>query len=211
MKPSRQRRTSTETDWAAVRERLARAKVVTAAAVDLPEERIRALMDERARALARLPEPAEPAGTLAVMTFALGPERYAIETQYAREVVRLREFSPVPGAPDFVFGVTNFRGEVLCLIDLRRFFDVPATGVTDLSRMVVVGTERAEFGILADETIEIASVRSEDIVPSPESVAGVGREYLLGVTRDVLIILDGTALLRDPRLYVKQDRSSPEA
>lgn len=181
------------------------------AAVDLPPERIRALLEERARALARPPEPVEPADTLAVVTFALGRERYAIETQYVREVARLREVSPVPGAPDFVLGVANLRGEVLCLVDLRRFFDVPATGLTELSRMIIFGIERVEFGILVDEAFEIVKLRRDDVISSPESISGLGRAYVLGVTREALIVLDGAALLCDPRLYVNQDRSSPQA
>jgi purine-binding chemotaxis protein CheW len=165
-------------------------------------------MDERARALARPPAQSQQTDAIAVMTFALGAERYAIQTEYAREVVRLAEFSPVPGAPDFVLGVTNLRGEVLCLVDLRTFFDVPSQGFTDLSRIVVVGIETAEFGILVDEAFEMAALRPTDIVPPPESVAGIGREYLLGVTREALIVLDGAALLRDPRLFVNQDEGA---
>ena len=208
MRPPRQRRTpaaATRTDWAAVRERLARAHAATTAAVDLPQERIHALMDERARALARRPVPPEPTDTLAVMTFALGTERYAIETPYVREVARPGDMSPVPGAPDFVHGVTNLRGEILCVVDLRTFFDVPFAGLTDRSRVVVLGLERTEFGILVDEAREIARLHPADVVSPPESVAGVGREFLLGVTREALILLDGAALLRDPRLYVNQD------
>ena len=189
-------------DWPGVRERLARAHAATAAALELPPERVRALMDARARALARPPAPREAAGVHDVLTFALGVERYAIETRYVREVVRLADFSPVPGVPEFVLGVTNLRGDILCLIDLRKFFDVSSKGLTDLSRMVVTGIERAEFGILVDETFEIARLHPDHIVPAPESVAGVARKYLLGVTREALIALDGAALLRDPRLYV---------
>lgn len=192
-------------DWPVVRERLARAQAATAAALELSPERVRALMDERARALARPPAPREAADVRDVLTFALGAERYAIETRYVREVVRLAEFSPVPGAPEFVLGVTNLRGEILCLVDLRKFFDVSSKGLTDLSRMVVMGIERAEFGVLVDETFEIAKLPPDHIVPAPESVAGVGREYLLGVTREALIALDGAAVLRDPQLYVNQD------
>lgn len=219
-------------DWAAVRARLARAQAATAAALELPPERVRALMDERARALARPPAPRDAGEVRDVLAFALGVERYAIETRYAREVVRLTDVSPVPGAPDFLRGVTNLRGDILCLVDLRKFFDVSSEGLTDRSRcdenqtarclMVVMGIERAEFGILVDETFEIARLRPDDIVPPPafanaparhaeaerkrpESVAGVGREYLLGITRKALIVLDGAALLRDPRLYVNQD------
>jgi len=192
-------------DWPVVRERLARSQAATAAALELPPERVRALMDERARALARPPAPREAADVRDVLTFALGVERYGIETRYVREVVRLADFSPVPGAPEFVLGVTNLRGDILCLVDLRKFFDVSSKGLTDLSRMVVMGIERAEFGILVDETFEIARLRQDEIVSPLESVTGVGREYLLGVTREALIALDGAALLRDPRLYVNQD------
>ena len=192
-------------NWADVRERLARAQAAATAALEPPPERVRALMDERARALARPPAQSEETDAIAVMTFALGTERYAIETEYAREVVRLTDFSPVPGAPDFVLGVTNLRGEVLYLVDLRKFFDVPSKGLTDLSRIVVVGIETAEFGILVDEAFEMATLRPNDVVPPSESVAGIGREYLLGVTREALIVLDGAALLRDPRLFVNQD------
>jgi purine-binding chemotaxis protein CheW len=188
-----------------VRERLARAQVATTAAADLSQDRIRALMDERARTLARPVEPAEPADTLDVMTFALATERYAIETQYVREVVRLRELTPVPGAPEFVLGVTNLRGEVLCLVDLRRFFGVPSTDITERSRMIVMGTERTEFGVLVDETFEIARLRPDDIVSSPASVAGAAKEYVVGVTRGALIVVNGAALLSDPRLYVNQE------
>lgn len=192
-------------DWADVRERLARAQAAATAALEPPPERVRALMDERARRLARPPAQSEETDAIAVMTFALGTERYAIETEYVREVVRLADFSPVPGAPDFVLGVTNLRGEVLCLVDLRTFFDVPSKRLTELSRIVVVGMETAEFGILVDEAFEMATLRPNDIVPPPESVAGIGRECLLGVTREALIVLDGAALLRDPRLFVNQD------
>lgn len=192
-------------DWAAVRERLARAQAATAAALEPSPGHVRALMDERARALARPPAPRDVGEVRDVLAFALGVERYAIETRYVREVVRLADFSPVPGAPDFVRGVTNLRGEVLCLVDLRNVLDVASEGLTDLSRTVVMGIERAEFGILVDGTFEIVRLRQDDIVPPPESVAGVGREYVLGVTRKALLVLDGAALLRDSRLYVNQD------
>jgi purine-binding chemotaxis protein CheW len=205
VKPARQPRIAAGTDPAARRERLARARAATAAAQRPPDDRIRALMDARARALARPPAPAEPADTLAVVTFALADERYALETRYVREIVRLRDFTPVPGAPPFVRGVANLRGEVLCLVDLRRLVDLPSTDLNGRSRMVVLGTGRADFGVLVDETFEIARLRPDDILPPSGAVAGAGREYVAGVTREALIVLDGAALLRDPRLYVNQD------
>jgi len=55
--------------------------------------------------------------------------------------------------------------------------------VTDLSRVVVLGGERAEFGVLADAAHEVVTLRTEEVLEPPGSVAGIGREYLRGVTR----------------------------
>jgi purine-binding chemotaxis protein CheW len=162
--------------------------------------RARAIMDDRTRRLARKQAPAQRAGdALEVLTFALGQERYAVETRYAREVVRLATITPVPGVPSFVMGVTNYRGQILCVLDLRLLLGAPATGITDLSRLIVFGGS-AEFGLLADRADEIRSLHAHEILASPEAVIGTGREFVRGVTRDALTVLDGAWLLRDPRL-----------
>jgi purine-binding chemotaxis protein CheW len=192
-------------DWDAVRRRLGRAIASTEQADRLPPERARALLEERARALARPLQAATPdAGVLRLLTFALANERYAIEARHVREVVRLTAYVPVPGAPDFLLGVMNLRGEVLAVVDLRKFLGAAARGVSDLARVLVLGGDRAEFGILADAAHEVVAVPADAVHEPPPSVAGIGREYLLGVTADALIVLDGTVLLRDPRLFIDQ-------
>jgi purine-binding chemotaxis protein CheW len=188
-------------DWVNIHERLNRAHAVT----DTSPEQARAIMDARARRLAVPDTPhAASEGTIEAVMFQLGGDRYAIETKIVREIIRLTDCTPVPGAPDFVVGITNYRGQVLCVVDLRAFFRAPVTGVSHLSRVIVVGTERVEFGMLADRTDEIAQIPISDILSAPESVEGIGRDYLLGITRQATIILDGATLLSDSRLFVDQ-------
>lgn len=189
-------------DWAELKRRLAAAQVDADGSVELSPEQTRALLDERARRLARAPTSAERGETLELLAFALGGERYAIEARHVREVVRLQDLTPVPGAGRFVLGVTNLRGEVLCVADLRTFLGVPARGLSDLSRILVLGAEAAEFGVLADEVHEIRKLPQREILAPPETLPGIDREYLLGVTETALIVLDGAALLSDPRLSV---------
>src|SRR5438552_5689230 len=175
-------------DWEKVRRRLARATAATARAVTLSPERARAVMEERARNLARRPpQAARDTEIVEVVCFVLANERYAVETRYVREVKELTDFTPIPGAPPFLLGVINLRGEILAVIDLRKFFGVAERGVTDLSRVVVLGGERAEFGVLADAAHEVVTLRTEELLEPPGSVAGIGREYLRGVTKDALI------------------------
>ncbi len=210
-------------------------------------EKDTAILDERARRLAQIPPaPARAADVLKVLTFALGTERYALETAHLREVLRLCECTPVPGTPEFLIGVVNVRGQILDLFDLGKFLGVPGGGwrvtgdgwrdqaslapggrhpapttpdlpatrhpppaTRDDARILVLGGERSEFGILADDVYEVIRLQREQVLPSPEGVAGITREYLRGVTEDALIVLDGAVLLNDSRLFIDQSEARP--
>jgi purine-binding chemotaxis protein CheW len=197
------RRPAGKTDWQEVRGRLDKLNQAAEGASGLAPERARAVLEERARALARVPAQAPAASeVLAVVTFTLAGAGYAVEARHVREVVRPGEHTPVPGAPDFLVGVVNLRGEILAVFDLRKFFGLPPGAETDASRILVLGGDRAEFGVLADEVHEVRVLRTADLLEPPASVAGVGREYLRGVTAEALAVLDGDVLLRDGRLFI---------
>jgi purine-binding chemotaxis protein CheW len=164
-------------------------------------------MEERARKLAQVPEVPDLGETYEVLSFGLGPERYCIETRYTREVVRFVDYTPIPGTPDFVVGVSNLRGEVVCIVDLRKFFGVSQRGLADLSRVIALGTETTEFGIVADQVFGVSALRARDILHPPHSTE-VGHEYLLGVTREAAIVLDAAALLRDPKLTIEHGEAT---
>jgi purine-binding chemotaxis protein CheW len=192
-------------DWREVHERLGRLAEATRQALAPTPEQARAVLDERARLLARVPpRPPGPAEVLEVVTFTLAFERYAIETQYIAKVVRLTDFTPVPGTPAFLGGVLNLRGEILDLIDLRAFLGIAGPGLTDLSKILVLGVERNEFGIMADSVHEVTTLRLDEVFEAPASIPGSGRPYLVGVTADARIVLDGGALIRDEGLYIDQ-------
>jgi purine-binding chemotaxis protein CheW len=158
----------------------------------------RTVLEERARLLARVPpEPPRAGEVLELVGFVLSGERYGIESRFVREVARLTRFTPVPGTPPFVLGVTNLRGEILGLFDLRHLLGIVAQGVTDLGRIVVLGEHRREFGLLADAASEVLYVPTASIAPTE---AAWGRAYVRGVSPDGLIVLSGEALLADPQL-----------
>ena len=190
-------------DWGRIRERLAAARAHSEALLELSPERSSAILAERARKLARVPEAMAGSTSYQVLSFGLGSERYCLELKYVREVVRFVDFTPVPCTPEFVVGVTNLRGEVTCVIDVRKFFGLPEQGVTDLSRAIALGKDATELAILADRVFDVGALRAKDILRPPQS-SGVGHDYLLGVTSEAVIVLDGAALLRDPKLTIEQ-------
>jgi purine-binding chemotaxis protein CheW len=110
MKPGKRKNTRA-IDWQNIRQRLAQVTAATEEASHLSPERAAAVLEERARALARVPSQGLPkAGLIHVATFALGNERYALDTRYVREVVRFTDYTPIPDSPDFLVGLTNLRG-----------------------------------------------------------------------------------------------------
>jgi purine-binding chemotaxis protein CheW len=159
---------------------------------------VQQVLEERARTLAKPahPDPAEPPGdTFEVVLFDLEGETYALEASSVWEVFRLEALSPLPGAKPPVFGVTSWRGAVLTILDLRQVLGLPAGGVTDLSRVILLGTRRPAFGILADAVRELVVLRRHDVRAPPEGVA-LKREYLAGITGDAVPVLAGHELLR---------------
>ncbi len=197
-------------DWPGAFARLDRADAAIAGALGPTPEQALALLEERARALARVP-PAGPEASeiLEVARFTLGGERYALETRYVTRVLRLAHFTPVPGSPGFLAGLVNLGGEVLALVDLHAFLGVAGPGLTDLARAVVLGRDRDEFGIMADSVEEVVTIRSVDVLEAPGTIGGGGRPFLRGVTADGWVLLDGGALLDDEGLHVDQGDDGP--
>lgn len=166
------------------------------------------ILAERARILARPAAERARADRLELLVFALSGEWWALEARSVREVARFTDFTPVPGASPHLLGVTNLRGEILPVFDLRALTGRAAKGLGDLSRLLVLGEDRDELGLLADQVGEVRPVSPDEILDLPESLRAAGRTLLRGVTRDAVMVLDAGALLRDPRLSGKEnDRS----
>ncbi len=192
-------------------ERVARATAAIDESFKLSPERARKELEERARALAR-PVVGEQIGedVLEVTTFALGAERYAIESRYICEVQGLPELTPCPGTPEFVAGLMNLRGELLLVVDLAKFFALPEQDVSQHSRILVLGTERIEFGVLADTVFDVETLSAEELKNYSASLGDREQEYIRAVTKNALILLDGDALLNDPRLFIRNAERSKQ-
>lgn len=164
----------------------------------------RTLLRERAQRLAKEPPAEEDGERLEVVEFLLGAERYAVEASFVREVHPLREVTHLPCTPPFVLGIMNLRGEVLSVLDLRSFFDL-GEGTAELSKVIVLRCATMEFGILADAVIGVRTILARGVQPSLATVAGIGADYLKGVTRDHLVLLDAGKMLNDKRLVVHEE------
>lgn len=164
------------------------------------------ILRARARALARVPESPPAAETmLELLEFRLAQERYALETRYVQEVHPLRELTPLPGTPPFVLGIVNLRGRIVPVFDLKKFFELPEPGLTDLHRIILVQGHDLELGLLADVVVGVRSVALADLQPSLPTLTGIRAQYLKGVTDERMVVLDLDHVLSDPKLIVQDD------
>jgi purine-binding chemotaxis protein CheW len=162
------------------------------------------LLKERALALAgEAAQEEDESQYVDVLEFLLAHERYAIELTHIQEVCQLSELTPVPGTPSFVLGVINVRSRILSIIDLKKFFDLPEKGITNLNKVIILSSPEMEFGILADSILGARSILAKSIQESLPTLTGIRTEFLKGVTGDRVVVLDGEKILSEEKILVK--------
>jgi len=170
-----------------------------------PEEK-RTVLRSRAKKLAQeLEKRGSDNDYHEVLEFLLAHETYAIETMFVREVYPMTELTPLPCTPAFVFGLINVRGQILTVMDMKKFFDLPERGITNLNKVIVVRKDAMELGILADEIIGIRNIPVNEIQPPLSTMTGIHAEYLKGVTDERLIVIDMGRFLTDKKLIVQEE------
>ncbi len=137
-----------------------------------------------------------------VVVFTLAYETYAIESSYVTEVYYLSDIVFVPDAPSFVVGIVNVRGRIISVVELKRFFDLPQKGITELNKVIILQNKEMEFGILADEVLGMKTIRSDTLQKPLPTMSGIREQYLKGLTNDPICVLDGAKLLSDPKMKI---------
>jgi len=169
-----------------------------------PEEK-KKILKARADLLALEPEKEREDEQIEVVEFLLSNEHYGIESHYIREVYPIKDFTPLPCAPPFVFGLINVRGLIISVIDIKKFFEMPEKGISDLNKVIIIHDEKMEFGILADSIAGERKIAVSEIGPPLPTLTGIREEFLRGVTGEQMVILDAKRLLADRNIVVHEE------
>lgn len=170
------------------------------------------LLKKRARELARsLRAQGDPAGSLNIVTFTLGRERFGLELKHLKEVQPLAvlNWSLVPCTPEFVVGVVNIRGRLYSVMDLAGFLGLRKRQVGPDSHVLLVkGQENGkgaamEMGLISDTLPVISRIKLEELQDAQGTVSEGAWKYFKGVTSTMTTLLDIQALLSDPAIIVE--------
>ncbi len=136
------------------------------------------------------------------VTYQLEDEFYGINVMQVQEVLRLIEIAPVPGAPSYVLGIINVRGNVVTVIDTRARFGLSTKEPDESSRIVIVEVSGHVIGMLVDSVAEVVYLRQSEIDTAP-NISDDSSRFIQGVCnreKYLLILVDVNKLLNDEEI-----------
>ncbi len=139
------------------------------------------------------------------VTFQLGDETYGVNVMQVQEVLRVSEIAPVPGAPSYVLGIINLRGNVVTVFDTRTRFGMSSREVDDSSRILIIESNEQVVGILVDSVSEVVYLRQSEIEPAPNVGNEESSRFIQGVCNreeELLILVDLNKFLTEDELSV---------
>lgn len=126
-----------------------------------------------------------------LVVFELGNEHYGVDISAVEAIIKMQPITVVPHTPHFVEGVTNLRGSVLPVIDLRKRFGLSSEVISKSSRIVVIVLGKTKIGMIVDAVSEVMRVQDDAIEPPPSMVTTVDTTFIIGIAKigDKLVIL----------------------
>ncbi len=168
-------------------------------------EQDKRILEERAKLQALKPVKAiDESNFITAVTFVLHPEYYAIEYTYVKEVVTMKNLTPLPGAPPFVMGIVNYRGTVVSALNLKKLFGLKEMGLTEFNKLMIVSDGTMTMGIVADGIEGNIMISKSTLSNPPVTVSETAAELFKGVTPDGMILLDAGKMLKSSKMVVDQ-------
>lgn len=108
---------------------------------------------------------AKPRERITHIVFRLEDKKFAVEMSRLHELDRMTPITPVPNTPDFILGVTNLRGEIVSVIDLRRLFGLQPMDRPDTGRLLKLSDRRALVvsGVLVDSIQGARTIKADKV------------------------------------------------
>jgi purine-binding chemotaxis protein CheW len=128
-------------------------------------------------------KPVAPTPQRQLVAFCVGDSELGVDVASVREVLRAAPVTPLPGAPEFVEGVLDLRGNLIPVIDLRRRFEVPEPSEDAQVRILVVGSLGQRLGLVVDRVTEVLPVPETSFAELPAFVRGLAAEAVESIAR----------------------------
>ncbi len=127
------------------------------------------------------------------VTFNLANERFALPVEPIEQVVRVSTITRVPHAPRPIRGVTNLRGRVIPVIDLRLRIGLSPIEIDRSTRVISVNSRGRLVGLMVDAVHHVMHINLNQVQPPPDDIMTLQSDYIQGVygdADDLILLLD---------------------
>lgn len=120
--------------------------------------------------------------TVQVIVFNMGKERYGVDISQVKEIIKPPKITRIPNSPEFIEGVTNLRGQITTIINLRKRFNKETKETDNETRIIVIEYENVVIGMIVDSVNEVKYLSSNDIDELPDIITSRDEsKFLTGV------------------------------
>ncbi|MES1955480.1 chemotaxis protein CheW [Salinisphaera hydrothermalis] len=133
-----------------------------------------------------------------VLVFTLGGEEYAVDILKVQEIRGYSNVTRIANVPDFIKGVTNLRGAIVPIVDLRLKFALGEADYTEQTVVIVLNIGERVVGVVVDSVSDVIGLSAEQIKPAPEFGGQMDTAYLEGLASiddRMLILIDAEAMM----------------
>lgn len=138
-----------------------------------------------------------------VLIFKLAQEKYAIETNYVKEVYPYKDYTVLPNAPPFIAGLVNVRRKILSIFDLKIFFSLQGEDSPE-KKLIIIEHNEMELALLTDGIDGIQNIPLTHIHPPLPTLTGAKQDFLKGITQERIILIHGAKLLASEQIIVNE-------
>ena len=137
------------------------------------------------------------------LVFSLGSEEYAIDILKAQEIRGYENVTRIANTPNFIKGVTNLRGMIVPIVDLRIKFNLASVEYGGQTVVIVVNVGHRVVGVVVDGVSDVMTLDASQIKPAPEFSLSLSSDYLSGlasVGERMLVLVDIEKLLNSEEM-----------
>lgn len=141
------------------------------------------------------------------LIFTLGDEEYGIDILKVQEIRGYDQVTRIANTPAFIKGVTNLRGVIVPILDLRVKFAQEDVIYNENTVVIVLNFENRVVGIVVDGVSDVLSLIQDQIRPAPEFAVTLSTEYLTGLGSlgdRMLILVDIEKLLSSEEMALME-------
>jgi purine-binding chemotaxis protein CheW len=111
-----------------------------------------------------------------------GEGYYGLPAQAVESIVPIEKITYVPGAPPWILGVVNVRGEIESVLDLKAILGLGGAEIAPESRLLIAQDGDLRSGLLVDQMVDIVQIPANAISPPPTPLEGGKGIYIAGET-----------------------------